>query len=90
MSIDIITLTASKNYTDKQIEKASIKGADVSRYVQSVNGVAPDESGNVEIDALPDNAEQIEMLIEADLLPAVHDANGAILTDEKGNVILRY
>ena len=58
--------------------------------VKSVNGVAPDESGNVEIDALPDNAEQIEMLIEADMLPAVHDASGAILTDENGNIILRY
>lgn len=58
--------------------------------VESVNGVFPDENGNVEIDALPDNAEQLEMLIEADLLPAVHDASGAILTDENGNIILRY
>lgn len=36
MSIDIITLTASKNYTDKQIEKASIKGADGFSPVASV------------------------------------------------------
>lgn len=49
MSIDIITLTASKSYTDKQIEKASIKGGDLSKYVQSVNGVGPDERGNVEL-----------------------------------------
>lgn len=49
MSIDIITLTASKNYTDKQIEKASIRGVDLSGYVQSVNGIVPDENGNVEI-----------------------------------------
>ena len=49
MSIDVITLTASKNYTDKQIEKASIKGVDLSRYVQSVNGITPDENGNVEV-----------------------------------------
>lgn len=34
MDIDVITLTASKNYTDKQIEKASIKGADLSGYLQ--------------------------------------------------------
>ena len=58
--------------------------------IKTVNGIAPDESGNVEVDALPDNAEQIEMLIEADMLPAVYDASGAILTDENGNVILRY
>lgn len=49
MSIDVITLTASKNYTDKQIEKASIKGVDLSGYVQSINGVGPDKNGNVEI-----------------------------------------
>ena len=58
--------------------------------VKSVNGIDPDESGNVEIDALPDDAEQIAMLIEADMLPAVHDASGAILTDEEGNIVLRY
>lgn len=58
--------------------------------VKSVNGVSPDENGDVEIDALPDNAEQLEVLIEADLLPAVYNANGAILTDENGNIILRY
>lgn len=54
MSIDVITLTASKKYTDKQIEKASIKGVDLSGYVQSVNGQTPDENGNVEI-TIPDS-----------------------------------
>lgn len=34
--------------------------------------------------------EQIEMLIKTDLLPAVTTASGAILTDNNGNVILRY
>lgn len=34
--------------------------------------------------------EQLDMLIEADMLPAVHDSSGAILTDENGNIILRY
>lgn len=58
--------------------------------VKTVNGVEPDENGNVQIDALPDDAEQLDMLIEADLLPAVYDTNGAILTDENGNIILRY
>lgn len=58
--------------------------------IKTVNGISPDADGNVEVDALPDNDEQLEMLIEADMLPAVHDANGAILTDEAGNIILRY
>lgn len=57
--------------------------------VSSVNGIMPDKNGNVEVDALPNDKEQIVMLIEADMLPAVHE-NGVILTDENGNVILRY
>lgn len=58
--------------------------------VKSVNGAKPDKNGNVEIDTLPDDAEQIAMLAEADMLPAVHDPDGAILTDQNGNVVLRY
>ena len=42
------------------------------------------------IDTMPNDTEQLEMLAEADMLPAVHDTNGAILTDENGNIILRY
>lgn len=34
--------------------------------------------------------EQLQILIETDMLPAVHDEAGKILTDENGNVILRY
>ena len=34
--------------------------------------------------------EQIAMLIDVDMLPAVHDSEGAILTDENNNVILRF
>lgn len=49
MNIDVTTLAVSKNYTDKQIEKVSIKGVDLSGYVQSVNGVKPDKNGNVEV-----------------------------------------
>ena len=37
-----------------------------------------------------DQMEQLQMLIETDMLPAVHDETGKILTDENGNVILRY
>lgn len=58
--------------------------------VKSVNGVKPDENGNVEISALTDEMEQLAMLVETDMLPAVHDTNGAILTDKSCNIILRY
>ena len=57
--------------------------------VKTVNGIKPDKEGNVEIDALPDELEQLAALAETDMLPAVHE-NGAILTDENGNIILRY
>lgn len=33
---------------------------------------------------------QLSLLIETDMLPAVHDADGKILTDENGKIILRY
>lgn len=36
------------------------------------------------------DTEQIALLIDTDMLPAVHDASGAILTDQSGNIILRY
>lgn len=38
----------------------------------------------------PKDEYQIATLIETDMLPAVHDASGAILTDQSGNIILRY
>lgn len=34
--------------------------------------------------------EMLAVLIETDMLPAVHDSSKAILIDTKGNVILRY
>lgn len=58
--------------------------------IKTVNGVAPDENGNVEISAMPDEIEQIKALVEADMIPTIQDVNGAILTDKNGNIILRY
>lgn len=73
---------ATKKYVDDS----------VSTTVKSVNGTVPDANGNVQLETGSSfgDADQIEMLIEADMLPAVHDASGAILTDENGNIILRY
>lgn len=65
--------------------------ADLERRINSI------EDSQIELkDALeqalsePNFAEQLEMLIEADMLPAIHDVDGKILTDENGNIILRY
>lgn len=78
--------------TDKKPHTVSVylMNQSLEGYAKTVNGVEPDENGNVEIQTLPNDLEQISMLIDTDLLPAVHDADGAILTDENGNVILRY
>lgn len=48
------------------------------------------------VSALEDKAdkvtdkETIAALIDADMLPAVQDSSGAILTDADGNIVLRY
>lgn len=57
--------------------------------VKSVNGIGPDENGNVDVDGMPDDIDQLKLLIETDMLPAIHQ-DGAIFTDENGNVILRF
>ena len=36
------------------------------------------------------DAETLNLLIEEDMLPAVRNAGGEILTDQNGNIILRY
>ena len=36
------------------------------------------------------DAGTLNLLIEEDMLPAVHTADGAILTDQNGNIVLRY
>ena len=36
------------------------------------------------------DTETLNLLIEEDMLPAVRNAGGAILTDQNGNIVLRY
>ena len=63
--------------------------------VKSGGDVTVNEDGTMTVvggtagGSMPDDSEQIAMLTEADMLPAVH-YNGAILTDENGSIILRY
>ena len=60
---------------------------ELAMTVKTVNGNAPDEDGNVEVYS---EEAQLEVLIETDMLPAVHNTEGAILTDENGQIVLRY
>lgn len=48
-----------------------------------------DKLFNTKADKVSDE-EIIELLIKEDLLPAVSTSSGAILTDQNGNIILRY
>lgn len=70
---------------------AAIRGV-----VRSVNGVKPDEDGNVQIEvggaececeAATDD-EIVEALFEMGALPAITDENGAILTDENNAILM--
>ena len=42
------------------------------------------------IQRVQSDAETLNLLIEEDMLPAVHTTDGEILTDQNGNIILRY
>ncbi len=67
--------------------------------VTSVNGVKADENGNVEVAGgsswndltdkpeIATTEEIVEMLLENDVLVAIADDNGDIITDEDGNII---
>lgn len=70
---------------DSALSETSVNPVQNKVITQELNKVSK------AIDGFPkSNDEEIEMLIDADLLPAVTTASGAILTDGSGNIILRY
>ena len=56
----------------------NLKTSSKSNLVSAINEVAYTD------------AETLNLLIEEDMLPAVSNAGGAILTDQNGNIVLRY
>lgn len=60
-----------------QFNVLTIYGSEVGMMGGAVNPETPDE-------------EYVQLLIETDMLPAVYNADGKILTDSNGNVVLRY
>lgn len=48
------------------------------------------EDDITDIKSQSSDMKQLETLIDLDMLPATHDLNGKILTDESGRIILRY
>lgn len=78
-----------------RLRKVTGKELKMFQIIQSARVVKCDETGDIgiliagKIHPVIVSDTQLEMLIAEDMLPAVHE-NGAILTDENGNVILRY
>lgn len=73
---------------DKRIDAAVENSGGGDGTVKTVNGIGPDENGNVELDISVEGSEVLDMLIELDALPAVTDADGAIYTDENGSILV--
>lgn len=73
-----------KNITELPMAES----ADGLNLIVNDNGAAKQIAASA-VGAL-DDLSQIEMLVDADMLPAVHDSEGAILTDENNNIILRF
>lgn len=78
--VEAISYSKQQNLTPEQqlLARTNIGAVDKG-YIDSV------------IDNLEWNdAETLNLLIEEDMLPAVHTADEAILTDQNGNIVLRY
>ena len=54
--------------------------------VKTVNGVEPDENGNV--DLTTENEEVLALLMEENALPTLVDSSGSILTDNNSTILL--
>ena len=84
---------ATEGYVDEKL-------SDVASKIPSTEGLATEEYVNDKVaEALSDipsgggsmsDMDQLTSLIETDMLPAIHNSEGKILTDELGMVILRY
>lgn len=89
----IMDVDASGKATFSNVVLASLKNPNAITFTGAVDATY-DGSEPVEVeipveDPVTDTS-QLSLLIETDMLPAVHDADGKILTDENGKIILRY
>lgn len=87
------TVSAAKKHVE---DYAQPKGDYLTEH-QSLEGYATEEYVREAIKQIDipqgdetTNADQLAMLVEMDLVPAIHDENGAILCDENGYIVLRY
>lgn len=94
MGIDVVTLALAKGYTDGKIRDAVFGDVPLDTSLTK-KGQAADakavgdalESKIDESDVATDD-EIIEMLTQEDMLPVVADFDGALLSDENGDILL--
>lgn len=74
----------------EEIKKYQIVG--FPKTVLSVNGQAPDENGNVEIEVpeggsdAPTEEETVELLVEMGVVDPISNENGAVYTDANNKI----
>lgn len=68
----------------------SIQGKSAYQYAQDGGYTGTEEEFAEKMAAPLSEDETLNLLIEEDMLPAVRNADGAILTDQNGNIVLRY
>lgn len=88
-------LTPGENISiDENNVISSLSGKKVDKYQGVENAgkaLVVGSDGNVVPGSVTlSDAETLNLLIEEDMLPAVRNADGAILTDQNGNIVLRY
>ena len=66
------------------------KNVTILDSITNIEGVDEEYSDILENWKKEFKEENFSALIDTDMLPAVHDTNGKILTDEHGKIILRY
>ena len=79
-------------YTGTEAEFAEKMAAEIPTVDSTLtkSGQAADAAAVGDRLSVLSEDETISLLIEEDVLPAVHNADGKILADQNGNIVLRY
>ena len=87
----ILDVDASGKATFSSVVCSALKNPNPITFKGAVNATYDGSKAvSVEIPTGASDAENLALLVETDMLPAVYNADGKILTDENGKIILRY
>ena len=73
---------------DDKIDDLGKSTADAVKYIPQE--LTDDQKAQARANIGAVSADEIPVLIEEDMLPAVHNVDGSILTDQNMNIVLRY